>query len=230
MNSNQTQPAALRPTASEVDSSGEGLTREELILRGALAAGAAAGLLLVGPFARQALAAIEGGDVAILNFLLRFEYLQERLYERGKSEINDKGERMVLSEARQRLISTHLQQERQHIATLRSAIVKLGGKPVPKAEYAFAFRFVETYFGIAATIEQSAIGIYNYMIPEMQSKQLRELAGSIVQVEGRHNAAMRGQVHAEPAPEAFDPALPRLAAISSIEKFTGPVIFEELGE
>ena len=56
-----------------------------MILKGALAAGAVYGAVMVGPFVRQALAMSEGGDVDILNFALTLEYLEADLL-RGSEE------------------------------------------------------------------------------------------------------------------------------------------------
>jgi rubrerythrin len=212
--------ASPEPIGIQTHGSGE-LTRGEVILKGALAAGAAYGLAAIGPFARQALAATEGGDLEILNFLLPFEYLQADLYSRGKSERNDYGERMPLTGEWKELIGTILDEERQHVDALTKAIGKLGGKPVEKGSYAFAFRAPEAFFVIAGNLEKSAIGVYNGIIPEIKSKSLRELAASIVQVEGRHAAAVRTQVPEEPAPEAFDVGITKFSAVSSVEKFTG---------
>ena len=55
------------------------LSRSEVILKGALAAGAVYGAVMVGPFVGRALAMSEGGDVGILNFALTLEYLESSL-------------------------------------------------------------------------------------------------------------------------------------------------------
>ena len=46
-----------------------------------------------------------------------------------------------------------------------------------------------------------------------------EAAGSIVQVEARHAAAIRLQNREEPAPVAFDPALPEAKVLKAVEPF-----------
>jgi rubrerythrin len=119
------------------------------------------------------------------------------------------------------MIAGLLAEERQHVAALTEEIEKLGGKPVPRESYAFAFRFRETFFVIAGNLEFSAIGIYNSLIPEIKSKSLRELAASIVQVEGRHAALVGIPIHGEAAPEAFDKPYTKLSALTSVEKYTG---------
>jgi hypothetical protein len=56
-----------------IDSDSEDISRSEVILKGALAAGAVYGALAVGPFVGRALAMTESGDVGILNFALALE-------------------------------------------------------------------------------------------------------------------------------------------------------------
>ena len=74
-----------------VEDSGD-LSRSEVILKGALAAGAVYGTFMVGPFVKRALAMSEGGDVGILNFALTLEYLEAAFYEEAKTRANASGE------------------------------------------------------------------------------------------------------------------------------------------
>jgi rubrerythrin len=199
----------------------ESLTRNEVMVKGALAAGTLYGLNAVSPYVRKAFAASGGNDVDVLNFLLPFEYLQSSLYNRGESEINDKGEKMSLEAAEKTLLTTMLSEEGEHVSALREMIEGLGGKPVEKAEYAFAFRELETFYLIAAELEGYAIGAYNGAIPSLKSSEARDLAYSIVQVEGRHAAAMRIQLEEDPALEAFDLGESEDNSINAVGRFTG---------
>jgi hypothetical protein len=204
----------------------EEMSRGELIAKGALAAGALYGLGSLGPYARRALAAGGGGDVTILNFLLTFEYLQVSLYNRGVGGINDKGEKMEVTDEQQTLMETLLKEEGEHVAALTAMIEKLGGKPVAKPELAFAFREMEEFFDRAGEIETFSVEAYNGALPAIASKEVLELAASIVQVDGRHAATVWIHVGEEPSPEAFELARPDSDAINEIEKFTGPAIYK----
>ena len=53
----------------------------------------------------------------------------------------------------------------------------------------------------------------------IKSKEVLGAAGSIVQVEARHAAAIRLQNEAEPSPEAFDPALDEAQVLKAVEPF-----------
>lgn len=201
---------------------GDGLSRGKLLLKGALAVGALYSLGAVGPYLRRALA--DGSsEVDILNFLLWFEYMQASIYRRGNSEVNDKGEKLSLKKSQKELVELLLTQEGEHIAAMKKVIEKLGGKPktVGKGEFTFAFREFATLLELAGEVEAAAIGAYNGAIPMLSSKEARELAFTIVQVEGRHAATVLIPGHEEPAPEAFDLGLDEESAIADTEQFTG---------
>src|SRR3954453_8780265 len=74
-----------------VQDSGD-LSRSDVILKGALAAGAVYGTFMVGPYVRKALAMSESGDVGILNFALTLEYLESTFYEEAKSRAKTSGD------------------------------------------------------------------------------------------------------------------------------------------
>jgi rubrerythrin len=206
---------------------GNEISRGDALLRGALAVGAFYGLSAVGPYVRRALAADDGGDVDVLNYLLPFEYLQVSLYNRGRTEINDHGEKMPLQTREKKLLNLLFTQEGQHVAAVKEMIEELGGKPVEKRTYAFAFRVFEQFLEIADTMESTAIEAYNGAIPSLESAEARELADSIVQVEARHAATVRIGNRQEPAPETFELGASEEVAISHVLPFTGVFPGEE---
>ena len=210
----------------------ESLSRGEVLFKGALAAGALLGLHAVTPYVRGALAASEEkDDVDILNFLLSFEYLQASIYDRGNSEINDKNEKMPLKKPEKELIETLLGEENEHVSAVKEMIEELGGTPADRGEYAFAFRQYETLLYLSSVIEDAAIGAYNGAIPSLESDEARELAFSIVQVEGRHAAMLLTAMEEEPAPEPFDLGQSESNSLNSVVQFTGiPGIPEPLAE
>jgi Ferritin-like domain len=200
----------------------EELSRGEVMFKGALAVGAIYGAGAIGPYVRRALAAASASDIENLNLLLRFEYLQAELYDRGVKEINDKGEKFDLGPQRG-LIRQLADEEKQHVEALTAMIRELGGEPDAESPYAFAFRGVPSFLPIASSLERSALGAYGGAIPLLESKAVRRFAGSIVQVEGRHQAAINMQIPEEPAPEAFEKALTPYSAATSVLRYTGSV-------
>jgi hypothetical protein len=194
-----------------VDDSGD-LSRSEVILKGALAAGAVYGTFMVGPFVRRALAMSEGGDVGILNFALTLEYLESSFYDEAKSRARASGELKSL-------IGLLADDEMQHVEALTATIEKLGGKPVAEPKFDFTYSDTAGFLTLAQTFEDTGVSAYNGAGPSIKSKEVLGAAGSIVQVEARHAAAIRLQNKEEPAPDAFDPSLDEAQVLKAVEPF-----------
>jgi serine-rich repeat adhesion-like glycoprotein len=190
----------------------EDLSRSEVILKGALAAGAVYGVAMVGPFVRKALAMSESGDIGILNFALTLEYLESTFYEEAKKRAGASGELKSLIE----LLSND---ESQHVAALTASIKQLGGKPVAEPKFDFPYNGTSEFLKLAQTFEDTGVSAYNGAAPEIKSKEVLGAAGSIVQVEARHAAAIRLQNKEEPAPDAFDPSLEQSKVLKAVEPF-----------
>lgn len=203
-----------------------GLSRGDVLLKAAVALGAIYGAGAVGPYVRRALATNAKeteakDDIDTLNFFLPFEYVQVELYNRANSGVNYLGERLNLEGQEKDLAELLATQEDEHLAALKEMIEGLGGTPVDKGDYAFAYRNYPTFLDLSTILEAAAIGAYNGAIAWLQSQEARELALSIVQVEGRHAAAVRIANQEEPAPEAFDIGAPEDSAINALLPFTG---------
>jgi rubrerythrin len=207
-------PDAVSPelAAIEVIDDSEDLSRSQVILKGALAVGAVYGALSVGPWVRKALAASGGGDVGILNFALTLEFLEASFYKEAASRAGAKGELKSL-------IALLAKDEQQHVDALTGTIKKLGGKPVAEPKFDFEYDDTAGFLELAQVFEDTGVSAYNGAGPEIKSKEVLTAAGSIVQVEARHAAAIRLQNKAEPAPEAFDKALPEAKVLKAVEPF-----------
>ena len=188
------------------------LSRSEVILKGALAAGAVYGVAMVGPFVRKALAMSEGGDVGILNFALTLEYLESAFYDEAKTRAGASGELKSL-------IGLLADDEAQHVAALTASIKQLGGKPVVKPKFDFPYNGTAGFLKLAQTFEDTGVSAYNGAAPSIKSKEVLGSAGAIVQVEARHAAAIRLQNKQEPAPDAFDPSLEEAKVLKAVEPF-----------
>ncbi len=195
-----------------VEADSDDLSRSEVILKGALAAGAVYGAVMVGPFVGRALAMPESGDVGILNFALTLEYLESTFYKEAKSRAKASGELKSLIELVGR-------DEEEHVGALTETIKKLGGKPVAEPKFDFPYSDTAGFLKLAQTFEDTGVSAYNGAAPQIKSREVLEAAGSIVQVEARHAAAIRLQNGEEPAPQAFDPALPEAKVLKAVEPF-----------
>lgn len=209
MNEPHTNPELA---AVQVDDDSEDLSRSEVLLKGALAAGAVYGALAVGPYVRKALAMNGGGDVEILNFALTLEYLEASFYSEAKSRAKPSGDLKGL-------IELLAKDEQQHVEALEGTIKKLGGKPVAEPKFDFAYSGTSGFLKLAQTFEDTGVSAYNGAAPMIKSKEVLTAAGSIVQVEARHAAAIRLQNGAEPSPQAFDPPLDEAQVRKAVEPF-----------
>jgi serine-rich repeat adhesion-like glycoprotein len=209
---NQEEFANPELAAVHVDEDSEDLSRSEVLLKGALAAGAVYGTLAVGPYVRKALAMSGGGDVEILNFALTLEYLESKFYAEAKSRAKASGELKALID----LLS---KDEQQHVEALTGTIKKLGGKPVAEPKFDFPYSGTAGFLKLAQTFEDTGVSAYNGAAPMIKSKEVLTAAGSIVQVEARHAAAIRLQNSEEPSPAAFDPPLSEAKVLKAVEPF-----------
>lgn len=209
---NDGQLAHPELVAVTVDEDSQDLSRSEVILKGALAAGAVYGTLMVGPFVRRALAMSGGGDVDILNFALTLEYLEAKFYAEAKSRAKASGELRAL-------VDLLASDEQQHVEALAATVKKLGGKPVAEPKFDFAYDGTAGFLKLAQAFEDTGVSAYNGAGPAIESKEVLGAAGSIVQVEARHAAAIRLQNEAAPAPAAFDTPLDEQQVLKAVEPF-----------
>lgn len=199
-------------TGIAIDEDSGDLSRGDVILKGALAAGAVYGTFMVGPFVRRALAMGDGGDVGVLNFALTLEYLEAKFYEEARSRAAARGELKAL-------VDLIAKDEAEHVKALTATVRKLGGKPAAEPRFAFDYEDTAGFLALAQTFEDTGVSAYNGAAPSIRSKDVLAAAGSIVQVEARHAAAIRLQNGEEPAPDAFDPALGEPQVLKAVEPF-----------
>ena len=198
--------------AITVDADSEDISRSDVILKGALAAGAVYGTFMVGPFVRKALAMNGGGDVDILNVALTLEYLETKFYEEARMRAGAKGDLKSL-------IDLIAKDEAQHVEALTATVKQLGGKPVAEPKFDFAYDDTAGFLKLAQTFEDTGVSAYNGAGPAIKSKDVLAAAGSIVQVEARHAAAIRVQNGEEPSPDAFDQPLDEKQVLKAVEPF-----------
>lgn len=192
----------------------DGQERSDFLLKGALAAGAIFGLGAISPFVRGASAKAGGtkGDIEILNYALTLEYLESAFYKEGLKRAGATG-------ALKELLTTISADEDAHVAALTGTIKKLGGKPVKAPKVAFDYSDTKGFTTLAEAIENVGVSAYNGAAPMISSKEVLTAAGSIVQVEARHAAAIALQNGNEPAPEAFDPSMTQAEVLKAVQPF-----------
>ena len=190
----------------------EGFTRASLILRGALAAGAAYGTGAVGPFVARAFAQVPTGDIEILQFALGLENLQAGFYKAALAQAGLTGRIKDLATE----FGTH---EAAHADTIKKLIESLGGKPNPPAKAKFDVKDQKSFLRTAIALEETGVSAYNGAAPAIQTPDLLAAAGGIVQTEARHAGALRMLAGQDPAPAAFDKALAPDAVLQQVKPF-----------
>jgi hypothetical protein len=137
----------------------------------------------VGPFVSGALASTASTDIDILNFALTLEYLEANFY-------NVKGKQVGLTGAAAAIAAEFGAEETAHVDALTAAIKQGGGTPVKMPTFVFPVTNETEFLKLAYTLENVGVGAYNGAGPSLVDKALLAAAGSIVQVEARHAAAM----------------------------------------
>ncbi len=190
-----------------------GMTRGSFIIKGALTAGAVYGAGAVAPFVSNAFAA-GTSDLDILNFALTLEYLETDFYK-------VKGKSVGLSGKARTLAKSFGDEEAEHVSALTKAITGAGGKPVKKPTFSFPVTSQASFLKLAYVLENTGVGAYNGAGPALASKALLAAAGSIVQVEARHAAAIALLTGSKITPDgAFDKPLSKKQVLAK----AGPLI------
>lgn len=211
MNIEQTQAA---PELASIEV--EAMDRSTLLMKGVLAAGAAYGVMAVGPMMSRAFGQnASSGDLEILNFALTLEYLEAAFYAQAATDVKAKPKEIA------EYVDTFGAEEQEHVDALAATISDLGGKPVkaPGVDFGDAFSSVETFLATAVVFEDLGVSAYNGAAPAIESKDLLATAGGIVQVEARHAAAIRFAAGESPAPDAFDPTATTDEVLKAVEPF-----------
>lgn len=206
----KTETELIHPELAAVEVDGQ--ERSDFLMKGALAAGAIFGLGAISPFVRNAVAASDSGDIEILNYALTLEYLESAFYKEGLKKAGATG---TLKE----LLTTISTDEDAHVAALSQTIKDLGGKPVKAPKVAFEYADTKAFTALAETIENVGVSAYNGVAPEIKSKDVLTAAGSIVQVEARHAAAIALNNGSNPAPDAFDPTMTQEQVLKAVQPF-----------
>lgn len=192
----------------------QGMTRSAFILRGALAAGALYGAGAVAPFVSGALAQGTSTDEEILSFALGLEELEAAFYAAALKQSN-------LSSEVKTLATEFGKQEAAHADALKTALSQLGGQAPAAVKPKFSIKDEQSFLKLAVALEDTGVGAYNGAAPKIKSADVISAAGSIVQVEARHAAAMRVHANMPPAPAAFDKPLTAQQVAAAVKQATG---------
>jgi hypothetical protein len=191
-----------------------GVTRQSFILRGAMATAAVYGAGAVAPYVTNALAAAASSDIDILNFALTLEYLETNFY-------TVKAKAVGLSGDAKKLATLFGEQEAEHVAALTKAIKAAGGTPAAMPKFSFPVTNQASFLGLAYVVENVGVGAYNGAGPSLTNVAYLAAAGSIVQIEARHAAAIGLMISKPVTPDGgFDKPLTKSQVLAK----AGPLI------
>jgi hypothetical protein len=86
-------------------------------------------------------------------------------------------------------------------------------------DFGDTFRNQKSFLKLAQTFEDTGVSAYNGAAPAIRSGEVLGAAGSIVQVEARHAAAIRALNGDQPAEGAFDTALDMQEVLDAVQPF-----------
>jgi hypothetical protein len=165
-------------------------------------------------------------DVALLNYLLRVEYVQAELYREGLSDFttaarirqfDQYGGQPTLDQLR-----ALYEQDLAHQDILRQLITRLGGTPLPRCTVTFArFATATTMMQTAFAIENVGVSAYLGAVTLLRIPQVQSAIASIAAVEARHSAYI-GVLNGEsPAPAAADTPRSREEVLALLDPYIG---------
>jgi rubrerythrin len=189
-----------------------GMTRGAFIVRGALAASAAYGAGAAAPYVARALAQAQAGDLAIVNFALTLEYVEAAFYKAALTGAK-------LNANLKALATQFGADEQAHQQALTQVVQQSGGTPAKAPKTSFPVKDDASFLKLAIAFEETGVSAYNGAAPGLRSPDLLNAAGSIVQVEARHAAALHNAANENPAPNAFDKALGTALVLSRVRPY-----------
>ena len=165
-------------------------------------------------------------DVAVLNFLLRVEYVQAELYREGLLDFTTAarirqfdafGGQATIDQMR----SLH-EQELHHQDILRSLITRLGGTPLERCTVTFSrFDTAQAMMQTALAIENIGVSAYLGAVPLLRLPQVQGAVAAIAAVEARHSAYVGMLNGQSPSPAPADTPRSREEVLGVLDPYIG---------
>jgi len=191
-----------------------GDTRASFFRKAAIGGGTllGSGVLLSGfPMLAEA-APSKKQDVAILNYALTLEYLEAAFYNEALAKAGTQGALLTAT----KIIAKH---ENAHVRFLKKT---LGSKAVKKPKFNFGAATSDpaAFLKTAVVLEDTGVTAYSGQATRIKQAAVVKAAVSILTVEARHAAYLRGLNNQTFAPRTFD----KPATMKQVLKAAGPFI------
>ena len=145
------------------------------------------------PMPKTTTSSSNSGDLAIVNYALTLEYLEDEFYSKVVASGLFKGATLSL-------LKTFGQEEAEHVAALKVVANKLG-KAAARPTGKFPLKSADSVAALAATVENLGAAAYLGQAPLIQSPEILAAALAIHTVEARHAATLNTLLKASPTPD-----------------------------
>jgi hypothetical protein len=152
------------------------------------------------------------GDLAIVNYALTLEYLEDQFY----AEVVKSG---LFNGSTLSTLKTFAADEAAHVQALEGVAKKLG-TPAQKPQGKFPLTSASSVAKLAATVENLGAAAYLGQAPHIQSKEILAGALSIHTVEARHAATLNTLLKMSPTPTGgFGAAMSMSQVLAAVKPF-----------
>jgi hypothetical protein len=165
-------------------------------------------------------------DAAVLNYLLRVQYVQAELYREGLADFTTAARIRQFDQyggqATLDTLRSFMDQENAQIEALRDLIVRLGMVPLPPCTVTFQrFNTATDMMHLAFAIENVGVSAYLGVVPLLRIPQVQTGVAAIGSVQSRH-AAFIGLLNGQsPAPAPADTPRARDEVLALLDPYIG---------